>query len=95
MAIYVDEIRTWTTRSPFHGGSCHMTASGDDAELHAFARKIGVPRSWFHPSTTEHHYDLTPAKREQALAAGAVFIAGKEQARKRIEARRAAIGGGR
>lgn len=93
MAVYVDEIRTWTTRPPFHGGACHLTADTLE-ELHDLAKRIGLSRGWYQPLSSPH-YDLTPAKRKQALAAGAVEVSGKEQARKRVDARRAAIGGGR
>jgi hypothetical protein len=66
--------------------SCHLTTDGDAAELHAFAARIGLRREWCqypddHPLL---HYDLTPSKRAQALAAGAVFMPGREQARRRM-----------
>ena len=41
-----------------------------ESELHAFARKIGLKRSWFQPQSSPH-YDLTPAKRQEAVAMGA------------------------
>lgn len=92
MGVYVDEIREWPTPIRcFHGGSCHMTADTLD-ELHAFARELRLKAEWFqpqkHPIYGAPHYDLTPAKREKALALGAIFVSAKEQARQRAERRR-------
>lgn len=59
---------------------CHMaTDSADLEELHRFAQSIGLKREWFHNSgLTVPHYDLTPNKRERAVAAGAVEVSAKE-----------------
>jgi hypothetical protein len=47
---------------------CHLFADAPDcAELHAFARKIGMRREWYQGD----HYDLTPKKRAAAVRAGA------------------------
>lgn len=44
-------------------------------ELHEFARKLGLKRSWFQSRRgTLSHYDLTASKRRQALTAGAVSV---------------------
>jgi hypothetical protein len=81
--VYVDEIRTWPhARGCFRGGSCHLTADSV-YELHAFAQRIGLKRSWFQTASTPH-YDLTPKTRDFAIAAGAVFVPAKEQARERL-----------
>jgi hypothetical protein len=80
----VDELQTWpTTIRCFKGGSCHLTCDGDLAELHAFAERIGMKRAWFQPHSSAPHYDLTPARREKAIALGAVFVSAREQARRR------------
>jgi len=70
----------------FREGSCHLTTDGTLDELHAFARKISLRRGWFQAHATHPHYDLTPARRAAALAAGAVFVPAKEQARARLRA---------
>ncbi len=86
MTVYVDEVRRWPTRIRcFAQGSAHLTAD-TLGELHALAARIGLRRAWFQGGRIPH-YDLTPAKREAAIAAGAVFVPAKEQARRRIEAR--------
>ena len=71
--VYVDALfcargREW----------CHMSADTLD-ELHAFARQIGVPRCWYHGLRKGHpHYDLSPERREKAVAAGAKEVSAVE-----------------
>jgi hypothetical protein len=75
MAVYVDSLRA-CLRNPnwkWHS-SCHLIAD-TVAELHAFARGIGMKREWFQMGSGAFpHYDLTPGKRKEAVAAGAVEI---------------------
>lgn len=52
------------------GESCHLIADSVD-ELHAFAARIGLRRSWFQEKSTPH-YDLTAKRREAALNIGAI-----------------------
>ena len=79
MTVFVDELQHWPgALSPFHKGFCHLTATSDE-ELHAFAFRIGLRRSWFQPHRVANHYDLTPRRREAALAMGAVFMPAREQ----------------
>jgi hypothetical protein len=92
MTVYVDEILMWPTKIRcFRDGSCHMSAD-TLGELHAMAAKIGMRRAWFQDHPSLPHYDLTPKRREAALAAGAVFIPGREQAAKRLAERRCSCG---
>lgn len=42
-------------------------------ELHEFAAKIGLKRSWFQDKSLPH-YDLTKRRRTMALLAGAIEI---------------------
>lgn len=52
----------------------HMIAD-DDLELLAMARRIGVARRWHQFSKSyKSHFDVCQAKRDQAVAAGAVTI---------------------
>ena len=89
--IMVDELIRWPTKIRcFLNGSCHLTVDGPLDELHVFAERIGLRREWFQNTRGCPHYDLTPSRREAALAAGAVFVSGREQARKRIAARQEA-----
>jgi hypothetical protein len=67
MTIYVDEMFDW----PGKGKWCHMLSDSEDPEeLHAFAAKIGLKRSWFHEGRLPH-YDLRASKRGRALKLGA------------------------
>lgn len=70
MAVYVDQSRDWGWRL---GPSCHLIADTLD-ELHAFAARIGMKRSWFQNKASGPHYDLTVGKRAQAVALGAVEL---------------------
>jgi hypothetical protein len=54
--------------------SCHLfTDSQDLEELHRLAEKIGMKRRW-HQATRIPHYDLTPLRRNAAIAAGALEV---------------------
>jgi hypothetical protein len=76
MAVYVDDA--FVSDSPtawgrWTGGG-HLMADTLD-ELHAFAQSIGLRREWFQtrPSRPEKdHYDLTRARRDAAILAGAI-----------------------
>lgn len=78
--IYVDDLLPWgkivkyqNAQASFVGKRhnhmwCHMFADKADCEeLHEFAAKLGLKRSWFQGN----HYDLVPSKRELALKLGA------------------------
>lgn len=80
MAVYVDEIRDYTRvakmRGLRHTHWCHLTADTEQ-ELHAFATRLGLRRSWFQKkSETDYrwHYDIVPSKRAHALRLGAVEV---------------------
>lgn len=69
MTVYVDDP-VW----PWRGSKwCHMTADTHD-ELHAFAKKLGLKRAWFQDKPHHQHYDLTAAKRAQAIRMGAEAV---------------------
>jgi len=90
--IMVDELvvhpNAW---GPFRGGSCHLTTDGSIEELHAFAKRLGMRRSWFQEHPVTPHYDLVPARRSRALVLGAVYVPAREQARRRRERRSDAV----
>jgi hypothetical protein len=68
MAVYVNKLR------PRFGGLslCHLLADSLD-ELHAMAARIGLEPSLFNLEIIPH-YDLSRAKRQRAIAAGAKVI---------------------
>lgn len=49
---------------------CHMVSDESSDELHQFALRLGMRRSWFHGE----HYNLTVKRRREAVAAGAVEV---------------------
>jgi hypothetical protein len=82
MTVYVDDAHIPATirNGPARHTStwCHLFADTQD-ELHAFAARLGLRRSWFQPGPARRdgspspywHYDLTARKRQQALRLGA------------------------
>ncbi len=76
MTVYVDELQEygWVLRGR-KTPSCHMfTDTLDIEELHRVAAVIGMQRRWFQDKPAAPHYDLTPARRAAAIAAGAVPV---------------------
>jgi hypothetical protein len=85
MNIYVDQLMQHGSGS-YHGHGafqaarvgaknghwwCHLIADEADCpELHAFAARIGMKRSWFQGD----HYDLGPGRRAAAVAIGAIEV---------------------
>ena len=70
MTILVDAC-TW----PHRGGLwCHLVSDASFDELHAFARRLDVPRAAFQGD----HYDLDEPTRAKAIAQGAVPCDGRE-----------------
>lgn len=83
MSVYVDELIKWpNAQGIFKNGSCHLSADTTE-ELHAFAKKLGLKRSWFQNHKLLAHYDLVPSKREQAIKLGAIAEGAMEGARRR------------
>lgn len=73
MSVYVDDAFVGSDWGMWTGGG-HMQADSLE-ELHAFADRLGLKRSWFQTKSgrPEHdHYDLTRGKRQQAIKMGAV-----------------------
>lgn len=72
MSIYVDGLRDhgWHLRGHAQR-SCHLLADSE-AELHAFAARLGMKRAWAQKSRRGvAHYDLTAKRRVLALKLGA------------------------
>lgn len=96
MTVYVDDYRVPASVGRLSGRWSHLFAGPDDdiAELHAFAERIGLRRSWFQAKGwPRDHYDVTESKRQEAIRAGAVPVTWREGGEMRaaaIERRRAA-----
>jgi hypothetical protein len=76
MTVYVDDLTNWGWK--MRGrivASCHMfTDAVELDELHAMAERIGMKRAWFQEHRLAPHYDLTPSRRADAVAFGAVEL---------------------
>jgi hypothetical protein len=89
MTIYVDKLREHSKmRGLVRGVWCHLATDGAMSELHAFAKRIGLPARAFHAHDDHPHYDLTPALRAEAIDAGAIEVTSKELVKKCFRARR-------
>src|SRR5258708_36273994 len=88
MTVYVDDARI---RATVRNGSrshtstwCHLPADTQE-ELHEFAARLGLRRSYFQPGkpvagkpSPFWHYDLTEGKVRQALALGAEMVSARD-----------------
>ncbi len=82
MTVYVDDAFIQATvpngRARHASRWCHLTATSKE-ELHAFAARLGLRRSYFQSASTRlWHYDITKSKRAQAIRLGAVPITGRQ-----------------
>lgn len=67
MTVYIDaEGIRWCGRE-----WCHLVADSLD-ELHVFAARLGLRRSWFQEKGRYPHYDVAMSMRDRALRLGAV-----------------------
>jgi hypothetical protein len=78
VTVYVDGIAEYGDVAKRNGLRttqwAHLVADTPE-ELHTFAERIGLRRSWFQNADNYRwHYDVTPAKRTAAIKAGAVEI---------------------
>jgi hypothetical protein len=92
MTVYVDELRGYDEsqiKAParrYGQQWAHLTAESE-AELHAFAARLGLRRAWYQPGSQRDgynwylsHYDLTPNKRALAVRLGATEVRIRDQA---------------
>ena len=75
MAVYVDPLfRTLQSKQWPYPAACHLFADTLE-ELHEIATAIGLKKKWFQTKVSwMPHYDLTIAKRRQAIIAGAMQL---------------------
>ena len=69
MSVYVDDAVV-----PWRGEYWAHLMGDTLAELHAFARSLGLPRRAFQGKRSGAHYDITVDMRGRALQLGAVAI---------------------
>lgn len=94
MAVYVDNWRQRATVGSLRNRVwCHLFIGPEDeiGELHEFAASIGLRRAWFQGPPKNpwprSHYDVTEARRVQAVAAGAVEVTWMETGRMMLAGR--------
>ncbi|MEM7289462.1 MAG: DUF4031 domain-containing protein [Pseudomonadota bacterium] len=83
MTVYVDDMYIQFGRMKM----CHLMSDepeGVHDEIHEFANRIGMRRSWF----DEDHYDVSISLRKKAVEAGAIEISWREM----VKVRRAKYG---
>ncbi|WP_454231231.1 DUF4031 domain-containing protein [Mycolicibacterium fortuitum] len=74
MSVYVDDMKRPARVGRLNAVWSHLMADTDE-ELHVFAARLGLRRSWHQkPGTAISHYDVTEPKRQLALKLGAVSI---------------------
>ena len=73
MSVYVDSLAPCMRTNYFpYTESCHLIADSV-SELHEFADKLGLKRSWFQEKSSPH-YDLTKGMRQKAIEQGAIEV---------------------
>jgi hypothetical protein len=75
--IYVDDMYK-TSIGNFRGMRMSHMIADDIKELHAFAARIGMKRSWFQESPSGDHYDVSLGLRKKAVTLGAHEITMRE-----------------
>lgn len=93
MTVYVDDMRMPARVGRLNARWSHLLADTDE-ELHAFAARLGLRRSWHQkPGTAISHYDVADTKRDLAIRLGAQQISYMgEQSRELIRRKRAELG---
>lgn len=84
MSVYVDQIVLHPNENRIlFQHSCHLFADTTE-ELLDFAVLIGMQARWIQDrGTYREHFDLTPRRREIAVAQGAIEITTKEWLRRK------------
>lgn len=92
MTVYVDDAAITATVGKISSRWFHLVADDQD-ELHAFAARLGLRRSWFQDPLTKTrglrpapgsraaenwHYDVTAGKRLRAIQFGATPVTWRE-----------------
>ena len=77
MTVYVDDYRRPATVGQITARWSHLIAD-TRPELHAFAKTLGLKRSWFQDHPIRWHYDVTDSMRRRAVAMGAAEIGIRE-----------------
>lgn len=74
MTIFIDDLAEWKAGH----FSAHLGSDKDEKELHDFAQRLGLKRSWFQEADYPHYDVMGRLKYDQALALGAIHIPARE-----------------
>lgn len=77
MSVYVDKMMPCLVNKNWKWPTCCHLVADTIKELHNFAHKLKLKKSWYQHKTLPH-YDLTTNKRHQALKLGAIEISDKQ-----------------
>jgi hypothetical protein len=70
--VYVDKLFQTERSSKWrYPSACHLTADTLE-ELHEFALRLGLRRTYFQDHPRHPHYDITEGRRKLAVRLGAV-----------------------
>lgn len=79
MTVYVDALHYYpetmirSAQARRYGNYWSHVWADTEEELSEFARAIKLPLSWLQHAGTRHvHFDVTPARRERVVKAGAI-----------------------
>ncbi len=83
MTVYLDDWRQRARLGPVDDRWSHLIAD-TDAELHAFAGRLGMRRAWFQTNERrphQAHYDVPERLRAEAIGLGAVPVSWRQLGR--------------
>lgn len=72
--VYVSSVRACIPNRKWRWPQNAYLFADSDEELHAFASRLGLKRSWFQAKSTFPHYDLTASKQFKAMQLGAELV---------------------
>jgi hypothetical protein len=81
--ILVDGVQTHEAPGLRYKRWSHLVSTTGEAELHAFAARLGLKREWaqLRPKASAAHYDVVPTQRALALRLGAREVAARDLVR--------------
>ncbi len=88
--ILVDDLQTYDTKLRYKQW-CHMVSDLDEAELHAFARKLALKREWFQSRPKASVAPMgspPPSPLARAIALGAVAVSSRVLVRRNYDRRK-------
>jgi hypothetical protein len=63
--VFVDELQEYPTNPFGYTWWAHLWTDGELSELHAFAKSIGLKRTWFQDDDFLPHYDIAGQRKHR------------------------------